>query len=801
MIRSYLQSAWRHLTKNRLYALLNILGLSVGMACFTMIGLWVKDELSYDRFHEKADRIYRVAGIFTDESGQFDQAVTCIPLAPALVNDLPEVEAAVRIDRNDAVVQLDDKSFVEDGIQGVDASFFQVFSFKLLKGNSVTALMEPYSIVLSESMARKYFGDADPIGRSLKLFLYDPDNRGAEYKITGVVQDCPANSHFSYNFLFSFKTIESVDPNAFGHDGWFNNGYYTYLLLKPGVNAASLKDKMATFLEKYIGKEMTQYKMYWSYFLQPLPDIHLTSHLRYEFRPTSSMTYVSIFGAIGFITLLLASINYVNMSTAYSVDRLKEIGVRKMMGADKAQLVGQNLTESLLLGVVSFVVSLFWVELSRPLFESITGTAIPSLYTWNTIIPLLGTAMSVGLVAGLYPAIALAAFKPVNVLKAQTTTGSSAAWLRKSLVVIQYAATIVLIIGILVIQLQLRFIDKTDLGFNKENLLVLNVNGSFEVNRGYEGFRNELVTNANIVGVARSSAMIAGGLGNSTLTFEDASGKMVNGTTYNFSIDQDYVDTYGMKIVAGRNFIRESRTDSLGLLANESVIRNFGYTNADDAIGKTVDWGNTHMHIVGVVKDFHYNTLQQKIDPVVMYLYQRGFSRIAVRISGNVNEGVDLITRTWKEHFPNSVLDFSFAEDRLANQYRSEQRFSRVFVVFSGISLGIACLGLFALVSHAAQRRTKEIGIRKVLGASTLSILNMLSKEFLVLIVVASLIAVPIGYYLMQDWLLNFAYRIELNPGVFVIAGLIVTAIAWLTISLRSVRAAGANPVNSLRSE
>ena len=800
MLKSYFTTAIRHLLKNKSYTILNTVGLSVGLACFTLISLWVVDELSYDRFHEKADRIFRIGGTFTDESGQFDQAVTCIPLAPAIKNDLPEVEDALRIDINDALVQLDDKKFVEDGLLAVDPSFLNLFDFKLISGNAKTALEEPYTILLSESMAKKYFGDKNPIGESLRIFQYDPDGNGAEYKITGIIEDCPPNSHFNYNFLFSFKTIEVARPNAFGFDGWFNNSYYTYVLLKPGADKDQLQRKLENFLDKYIGKEMSQYKIRWTYFLQPLPDIHLKSHLRYEMKATSSISYVLIFGSIGFITLLLAAINYINLCTAYSSSRFKEVGMRKVMGAFKKQLIGQYMVESWLLAMVSLVIAFMWIELARPLFENITGKQIINLYTGTNIFILVATASLVGLLSGIYPSLVMSSIRTVHVLKSKYKSQSSGVWLRKSLVVLQYSITILLVASILVIQLQMRFIKNTDLGYDQDNLLVLNVNGSSEVLAGYDGFANELQSNPMISGVARSNSFISGGLGNRTATFRDASGKQVNGTIFMNGIDQDYIETYRMRLVAGRNF-EKGRADSIGLIVNETTTRLYGYENPDDAVGTEILLGDTKCQLIGVVRDYNYNTLHQKIEPTVMYLWRGGYSRIAVRLNGNLEQSVDLVSAVWKKHFPNSVLDKSFAEERILKNYQSEQRFSKVFIVFTTISLAIASLGLFALVSFSVDSRTKEIGIRKVLGASVSTILKMLSKEFLVLVLVSSGIAIPTGYYFMNQWLSRFAYRIELGVVVFIAAALLVIIIALFTVSARAIKAAILNPVDSLRNE
>ena len=801
MIRNYITAALRHLLKRKTYTLLNAFGLSIGLACATLIALWVKDELSFDTFHEKASRTYRVAATFVDESGRFDQAVTCIPLAPALETDLPEIEHAVRIDRSDAVVQLGDRKFVEDNVLGVDPSFFKIFSFQLLKGNIETALNEPYNIVISESMSKKYFGELDPIGHTLRIFLYDPNQQGAEYKVTGVVQDCPLNSHFRYDFLFSFKTIEAYDPDSFGYDGWFNNGYYTYILVKPDARIDGLSVKLAKFLEKYIGNDMKKHNINWTYFLQPLTDIHLKSNLRYELGPTTSIGYVVVFASVGLVVFLLACINYINLSTAYSSDRFKEVGVRKVIGARRNQLIGQYLMESWILAMVSLLVAFVWIELARPLFESLTGKPVMALYAPETIIPLIIIGSVAGIVSGLYPSLILSSFPTVNVLKANLKSGSMGVLLRKSLVVVQFSVTVILVTGIVVIQRQLSFIRTKDLGFNKENLLVLNVNGSSEVRTGYQGFYNELLSGKFVESVARSSSFIAGGLGNSGATFEDASGKKVNGTFYNFSIDADYIGTYKMKLLAGRTFVPGSLADSTSLIVNEATVRAYGYESPADVIGKDVLFRGKTFHLVGVVRDFNYNTLHTQVEPTCMYMARNGFSRIAVRLNGDVNEGVGYVTGVWKKHFPNSVLDHSFADDRLDVNYRSEQRFSKIFIIFSAIAVTVACLGLFSLVSFSVETRTKEIGIRKVLGATVGSILGMLSREFVVLVLISVVVAIPVAYYLMNDWLSNFAYRIDFGPSAFLAAGILVLAIAAITVAIRSMTAATANPVKALRNE
>jgi putative ABC transport system permease protein len=410
-------------------------------------------------------------------------------------------------------------------------------------------------------------------------------------------------------------------------------------------------------------------------------------------------------------------------------------------------------------------------------------------------------ALVVGLLAGIYPSLILSSFKTVNVLKGQFTVGPNGAWLRKSLVVFQYAITIVLISSILVTQLQLHFIREKDLGFDKENLVIMNVNGSPEVKSAYEAFKNELLSHSTITGLATSSAMISGGLSNRPVGIEDASGKKITATVFTNPVDPDYIETYGMKLIAGRNFVKNSRVDTLGIIVNEATTRTYHYQDPQDAVGKEIIFGDTKATIIGVVSDYHYNSLRKKIEPTCMFLWRGGFSRIAIRLNGNVDEGVNLVTSAWKKYFPNTVLEYAFAEQRLEDQYRSEQQFAKIFMIFSLVSLAIACLGLFALVSYSVKSRTKEIGIRKVLGASAAKIVAMLSREFILLIVIACIIAMPTAYYFMQEWLQGFEYHVTIGAEVFIVAGSSSLLIAMVTISIKSIRSALTNPVKSLRNE
>jgi putative ABC transport system permease protein len=798
MIRNHLSHAIRYLAKNKLYTLLNFFGLSIGLACFALIGLWVQSELSYDRFHQKSDRIYRITNKFTDETTVINQAVTCVPLASALMKDIPGIEQAVRIDPIDNVMTLEDKTFFEDKGILTDQAFFSLFVFKVLHGDRKTLLEEPYSIVLSQSLATKYFGDVDPIGKSIRLFRFDPSNNGEEFKVTGVVEDCPYNSQIQYNFIVSFKTWEVYRPDILKTESWFDNSIYTYIALHPNTDPGAVQSKLPALIETYMGKSD---EFSYEYSLQALTDVHLRSDLSAEIGPTGSMSYVVIFATVGVLVLLLACINYINMSTAYATERFKEVGIHKVMGAVKRQLVTRYLTESWLLAFVSLVIALGWIEFLRPLFENLTGTKLAGLYNVRTLIFLTVFTSMVGLLAGFYPSLVLSAFKPLNTLRGQQG-GMSGTWLRKILVTVQFSITIILVISIIVVQGQMKFIHEKDLGFDKNNLVVFGVHGSLGVRNGYKGFVDELVSSPNVKGVARSNTTIGGGLGNAAAVSEDVNGKMVNTTVYRMHVDHDYLDVYDIKLIAGRNFLFGNASDSTqAFIVNEATIKSYGYRDPVDAVGKPFALDGQQGQIIGVVKDFNFASLQHKVEPVAILLLKGGLSRISIRVTGDVRAGFDEVTTLWKKHFPASVLQYAFYEDTLAGHYQAETRFKQIFLAFSIVSLAIACLGLFALVSYTVERRSKEIGIRKVLGASVSNILSMLSMQFIGLVALSWLVAMPVGYYFMNMWLTGFAYHITLDAFLFIAAGVIVLVTAWATVSLRALSSASANPVKSLRNE
>ncbi len=802
MFKNFSLLTFRNLTKHKAYTLLNIAGLAAGLACFAFIASWIKDELSYDTFNSKANRIVRVVSKSTTPSETFDQAVTAAPLAHALKTDFPEVENSVRFEQKGAIVKFGNNQSDEDGILLTDPSFFDVFDYHLLQGNIKTALNDPYNIVLTESMAKKYFGKEDPIGKALLIYLFDSTGRGALYKVTGVMPDAPKNAHFTFNFLASFKTFETYAPEAAAE--WDKNDYYTYLLLRYKSDIKKIEAQLPAFAKRHTEKYMQQANTRLDFSLQPLTSIHLNSHLRYEIEPTGSMQNIYIFATIGIFILLIACINYMNLATARASERAKETGVKKVLGAGKIQLIFQHLTESLAVAFTSFLIALMLAGMLQPVFHQLSGKELLLFHSPDLLLFLFAVVLVLGILSGIYPAVLITAYKPAEVLKGKLTSASGSAWLRRSLVVLQFTISIVLVAGILVVNSQLSYIQHKDLGYKKDALLTLKVNGNTDVINGYEAFENDVLSKPLVNGITTSNSILAGGLSNRGVTTVSGNGSTVTSIIYNLRADQNYINVYEMKMVAGRNFYKNIIADSLSYIINEAAVKSFGWKNAEDAINKPFNTSGRDGRVIGVVKDFHFNSLHQRVEPLVIMprLPNERFSQISARINmSNPQKAINWVEKNWNKNFPGALFEYVFMDKKLNEQYIAEDRFSKFFLYFSILSLLIACLGLFGLTAFTVQQRVKEIGIRKVLGASVSNITTMLSKDFLKLVFIAAVVAFPIAWYAMNKWLQDFAYRITTSLWMFVAAGAAAFLIALITVGHQTIKAAVANPVKSLRTE
>lgn len=794
MLKNYLKIAIRNLLRRKSYTMLNIAGLSTGLACVVFILNWVVDETSYDQHFTKADRIYRVVSEAGSGSDRWHQTVTSLPLGPQMEEMFPEIEGYVRLDKNNAMVIREDNQFIEENIILTDPGFFEMFDVQLIKGNEKTALANPYQIVLTESIAYKYFKDEDPIGQVLKIFAYDPDGRGVDYEVTGVVADPLPTSHFTYNMLGSISTMESARPGTL--DNWGNNSYYTYIELVEGSSFSALEDKFPQMIE-HLDKAQ-EASLNNKFYLQPISSIYLNSDLLYEFQTNGSTEYIWIFSSIGIFILLLAGINYINLSTSVALERSKETGVRKVLGAHKSNLIRQHLIETLVLSLFSIIVAGLLVELFKTSFYGLTDKHHIVFDRLSLGVQLLSIGLPIGFVAGYIPAFFLARLQTIGALKG-TIDKNSKSGLRSVLVTLQFAVTLIILVGLLVVREQLSYVQSKDLGYDKSNILTLKVNGNEDVKQGFSAFKKELLSKTSILNVAKAGSVIASGLSNSNGRVTDDKGDMRVEVLYRLAVGYDYIDTYKMIIVAGNNFDPRINNDSIkSFIINERASKSFGWT-PEEAIGQQMRYSGMQGVVIGVVKNFHINSLHHEIEPVCMYV-RENFSRIIIK-GDNSQELLATVSDTWKTHYPSAIFDYKFQDQALYESYQSDQRFGTIFNIFSGLSMLIAFLGLFGLVGFTVAKRAKEIGIRKVLGASSKQVLYILSINFIQIIGLAAVIGVPFAWYMMDGWLSGFPYRIEVQTWHFIASTGILLFIATAIILVQSVKPLKANPVDTLKEE
>ncbi|MBT5875482.1 MAG: FtsX-like permease family protein [Candidatus Latescibacteria bacterium] len=802
MFRNYLNVAIRSLLKHKGYSAINVLGLSIGIACCLMIVLFIRDELSYDRYHEKADQIYRVTlhGVIAGQA--IDATTTSAPMAHTLMSDFPEVEIATRVRQfyRERLVKNGDQQFQEKRIFLADSTFFQVFTAPMIAGDPATALNEPMTVVLTEDMADKYFGAADPLGRTLKF-------SGDDYRVTGITKNVPSNSHFHYDFLASFATVDDSRSPI-----WISNNIQTYLVLQKGAQPDQLVAKFPDMIRKYVGPQVQQAMGItideflasggkYDFALQPLTDIHLTSHYEGEIEPNGNMSYVYIFSAVAFFILLLACINFMNLATARSANRAKEIGVRKVMGAYRSQLLGQFLCESTLLSFVALGTALVLVFSMLPSFNVMAEKSISMDVLWGgtAIVALLGFALFVGILSGSYPALYLSSFMPQEVLKGKLSAGTSGAWLRSGLVVFQFAISIALISGTLIVYDQLSFMQNKPLGFEKEQVAVIHRASALGEQR--EAFQERIAQHAGVVSSASTRHIPGGSVDNNGFMLEGAGNDLFLLAT--LSVGYNFIETMGIELLQGRSFSKEFGADEAGYVVNEAAVAKLGLSNPTESRLIEPDPGGSQIigNIVGVVKDFHYASLHEDIKPMVFRL--RSDARyIAVRIRPeSIQTTLSEVEETWQSITGSEPFQYTFLDEDFDNLIRSDRKLGEIFSVFSGLAVVIACLGLYGLASFTAEQRRKEIGVRKVLGASISTIVLLLSREFVVLVGLALLVATPVAYLGMQQWLEDFYYRTDIGMGAFLMSGGMAMLIAFLTVGYQSFRAATINPTRSLRDE
>ena len=801
MLRNYLLIAFRNLRKHKTFSFINITGVAVGLACFLLIALYVRDELSYDRYNTNADRIYRVTRTFLSSDGtpSLKLAQAAPPFGPLIKQDFPEAEQVVRTIDNSGLIRYGEHSFNEKDMFFAEANLFKVFDFHLLSGNPDQALVNPFSIMFSRPMAEKYFGTENPVGKTVRL------NNQFDLTVTGIFEPLPAQSHFHPTFLLSFSTFN--DNRIYGAEGlrtnWSNNSFNTYMLLKPNADPQRIEVAFPAFQDKYVPAEEGRKGSTFSVLnLQKLTDIHLRSHTDSEVEPTGDISYIYLFSAIGLFILLIACINYMNLATARSAGRAKEVGMRKVVGALRAQLIAQFLSESILVVTFALSIAILLVLFCLPALNNFTQKqlAFQQVLEPGFLSILIGITLLTGLVAGSYPAFFLTSFRPLGVLKGQIASTMRTGKLRQVLVITQFAIAIALIISTAVVYNQMKYIQDYRLGYAKDQVLILPDVGDSTTN--YETLKQQLIQTGVVRDMARSSRVPSSRLLDSygAMAMKGDSMAPVKINLRGLRVDYDFISTYQIGMAAGRNFSRAHSTDTSMVILNETAVRQLGWT-PEQAIGKPFQYGRAKGQIIGVTKDFHFESLHQQMAALAMIMYTDNFRWISIPIQGNIPAGIKQVETVWKRFFSEQPFDYQFLDQRFERLYTREQTQQSLFSIFAGVAILISCLGLFGLSMFMAEQRTKEIGIRKVLGASEASLVALFSKDFMKLVVVALVIASPVAWYAMHTWLNDFAYRTDIHWWVFALAGGLTVLIALLTVSFQSVKAALSNPVKSLKSD
>ncbi|ELR70643.1 hypothetical protein C900_03624 [Fulvivirga imtechensis AK7] len=799
MIVNYLKIAFRNFTRDRGYTFLNILGLAIGMTSSLLILQYINHEFSYDKFHEQSEQIYRVRYDFYKGGEQVFKCATAFPrVGPAMKEEFPEVNDHARLflRYGGGIVRYDDVSIHEDNVFQADQSFFDIFSYPLIAGDRNTLLKEPNTAVISTAAARKYFGEDDPVGKRIKF------GNNEDYEIRGVIES-PENSHLKISLLLSYPTLVQQIGEEFNNAwGWYD--FYTYLLLEPGADIAGLQAKFPAFIEKHGGEGASERT---KFILQPLEDIHLYSDLIQEARVNGNGRSVYFLILIAFFILVIAWVNYINLSTARAMQRAREVAIRKTVGAVKFQLIKQFMSESFLMNLFAALVAIGLLYLAVPLFNNLAGKNLT--VDINDVTPwfyLAGMFISGALLAGIYPAFVLSAYKPALVLKGSLKGSRKGLMLRKNLVVIQFIASVGLITGTLIVYQQLRFMQDQDLGINVDQTLVINGPGIVANDSLYENdlttLKKELLRHSHISSVAASTE-IPGNLiywTNGARRLDEAPEKST--IMYKVGIDYDYLAGYGHQIIAGRGYAPEFTADDRSVILNERAVEVLGFNNANAVVGERVRIGGDTLAVVGVVANYHQEGLQKNYDQIAFLLRPGARNYYSMKVSmADLGQTVAYIKEHYKQIFPENPFDYFFLDTFFNSQYKSEQQFGKVFGFFASLAIFVASLGLFGLASFTASQRTKEIGIRKALGSTVPNIFLLLSRDFIKLVLIASFIAVPLIWLVMDQWLNSFAFRVSLGPGIFAVAILVSLLVALITVSYQSVSAAMANPAKVLKYE
>jgi putative ABC transport system permease protein len=789
MLKNLIKTAFRHILKHFGYSILNIIGLTLGISSALFLIIYVSDEVSYDRYHENADRIYRVSSKITEPDDQFTWNVAQIPFGPQVVQDYPEVQSFVRfINMPRALYKYEDNEFNEENFYYVDSTLFDIFTYEVIRGEVKSALMEPNKIILTEKIAAKYFGDTDPIGKTLSA-------GNNVYEVTGIIRDVPFNSHFRFDALASRNNL----PKQLGT--WGNFGVFTYLLFPENFDVTAFETKMQAMYDAYMKPIFGPLNIKIEYILEPITRIHLFSTNAGEPEPTGSITYVYIFAIVALFLVLIAAMNYMNLATARSTRRAREVGLRKVVGSRRGPLIMQFLSESTFFTIISLIISIVLLIVLLPKFNMLAGKSfgLQVVHSPAVLLSLLGIILVVGILGGSYPAFFLSRFSPVTVLKGEITQGSAGSLFRKILVVIQFSISVIMIICTMVVFRQLNYLKTMDQGFDQKNVINLQLNRG--MGQKYPVLKEALLGNPNISYVTSTNTAIGEGSGKVIFNVETDQGMSQRGI--NFAVvDHDFVDALGIKIVDGRDFQEDMPSDTLtGVVVNETFVKRMGWA---DPIGKKVELGDENTiraRVIGVMKDYHQTGMYNEIESLLL-IYRTLNNVVYVKLQDrDIQQTLKYIENKWMEVFPDQPFTYTFLSERFNRQFEADEKRGFIFTLFTILAILIACLGLFGLASYMVEQRTKEIGIRKVFGANENIILRLISRDFLLLVTVSIVIAFPVAYYFMHNWLQNYVYRTSIGLTLFVIAALLTILITFITISYKAYQAAIMNPANSLKTE
>ena len=800
MLKNYLTSVLRYVSRNKVFTFINVLGLAIGMMACMLITQYVMHEFSYDDFHEKKARIFRMQQD-RYENGELATrwAAGCAGIGPDMKANFPEVETYVRLHGTGAMLSYGDVYFKEEDVYFCTENFFKIFSIKLLAGEDSTVLKDPFKIVLSQSLAKKYFGNEDPVGKILK------NNGREDYQVTGVFEDLPVNTHMQINALMSFESLIKLQNNPMLSWSW--DGFMTYVLLNENANVKDVEAKIPALAERQAGEEMKRFNAGIKFQMQPITDIHLDSNFMFEFKPNGNRQSAYFLSIIAILILVIAWINYINLSTAKSVERAREVGVRKVMGGFRGQLIRQFLFESVLLNTIAVLISIALVILLTPSFSDLTGRQLGYLlFKQNLFWVWIGALIFGGaLLSGIYPAFVLSSYRPVDVLKGRFKNTSAGVNFRKGMVIVQFICSITLIVGTFTVYRQIRFMQDQALGVDIDQTLVIQspsvTDSTYQ--QKFQVFKRQIQQHPEVVAVTASTEVPgrqpgwnAGGIRRLSQSEGEAKQYRI------IMMDHDFMPLYGLKAIAGRPFSGESTNEYDNVLINESAYRLMGFKKPEDALNDQIFfWGDT-FRIVGVVKNYHQESLKKAFEPLIFRYNEAPGGLYSIKFDPDqVKESLVKFEETWKAVFPGNPFIHYFLDDRYNQQYQADQQFGKVFGIFSSLAIFIACLGLFGLSSLTAIQRTKEIGVRKVLGASVTGILTLVSKDYILLMLIAVVLSVPAAWWIMDAWLADFAYRIPLTWWIFAAPSLVVIAIALLTVSIHTLKAARTNPAQSLRYE